>query len=279
MNDFISENKLNLTYAITSAEDVKQICKPLLSKDIKHFTYLRLFKDGTHQLLCTHPDWVRSCYLYHYTHTAFHQDPRHYQTGYELWTNLKDQTMITIAKEQFNIAHGIALIKRIGDDCELFHFATSRDKPDIVNFYINNLYFLENFVLYFREHARHLIKKSMADRKILPQWGVSNAERINFNASFISENLIQNPSPIKRYYINSHNDEYVTPTELKCVNLLANGLSIKRIAKTLTVSPRTVESHFNVLRKRLNCDSRSQLLAVIIKNLPFFDDLTNSQKK
>jgi DNA-binding CsgD family transcriptional regulator len=257
MSRVISEKKLNVTYAITAGEDLKSICKPLLAVNIKHFCYLRLFKNGAHQLLCTDPEWVRSCYLYHYAHTAFHQDPSNYQTGYELWTNPKDQTIITVAREQFNIAHGIALVKRIGEDCELFHFATSRDNFNIVNFYINNLDFLENFALYFKSRAQPLIKKSMSDQLILPQWGASNSERINSTTSI--------PNSIWNTFVEEANGKTpFTKRELQCIQFTLRGQSAKQVGFNLGISQRTVEEYLQNVKNKLGVHSKSQLIAKLL---------------
>lgn len=244
MAAIISEEKLNITHMISTGMDVKTICKSLQPVNINHFCYLRLFNDGTHQILCSHPEWARHCYLYYYDHTVFHQDPRKYQSGYELWSNPKDQTIITIAREQFDIAHGIVLIKRIGDECELFHFATNRNNINIINFYINNLDYLDSFILYFKEHAKHLIKQSMADRAILPQWGVSDAERIYHNTILIPD------------FINLN----FTKRELECIKFTMRGQPAKQVAFNLNISQRTVEEYLQNIKNKLGVYSKPQLL-------------------
>jgi len=53
--------------------------------------------------------------------------------------------------------------------------------------------------------------------------------------------------------------------EHECLLFLLWGLSTKDIARRLSLSPRTIESHIERLKCKMNCDSRRTLIAKAIR--------------
>lgn len=54
--------------------------------------------------------------------------------------------------------------------------------------------------------------------------------------------------------------EQCTKREIDCANLLMKGMKIKEIALALNLSPRTVETHINNLKIKLNCRDKSGII-------------------
>lgn len=52
----------------------------------------------------------------------------------------------------------------------------------------------------------------------------------------------------------------LTKVQTACLKAFAKGGSIKKIAKELGLSPRTVEHYLNILKIKLNCHSKNELL-------------------
>lgn len=48
--------------------------------------------------------------------------------------------------------------------------------------------------------------------------------------------------------------------QLKCLYYLARGMTMKEIAQTLGLSPKTVEHYLSTIKTKLNCESRSELV-------------------
>lgn len=57
--------------------------------------------------------------------------------------------------------------------------------------------------------------------------------------------------------------------QYECVILAAKGLSAKEIARLLDISPRTVETHLDILREKLNARNRMQLCCMVKSILSF----------
>lgn len=62
-------------------------------------------------------------------------------------------------------------------------------------------------------------------------------------------------------FISEIKDEYnLTRRQKSCLLYLVKGMSYKQIAKTLQLSPKTVEHYLTAIRKKMSCSSRSELI-------------------
>lgn len=77
---------------------------------------------------------------------------------------------------------------------------------------------------------------------------------MNINSMKVSSKLIWNGSIVSR-------------REFECANRLVDGLSAKEIAKTMNISPRTVEKYIESLKHKLNCRNQKKLILIILKHL------------
>lgn len=65
--------------------------------------------------------------------------------------------------------------------------------------------------------------------------------------------------------VNAH--ETLTPSEYNVYKLLVNGYAYKDIASTLVIAPCTVTTHVISIYQKFNVNSRSELMAMKIKEL------------
>ena len=71
---------------------------------------------------------------------------------------------------------------------------------------------------------------------------------------------------IKRYYFTYENRcMYLTHREAGCVFYIMNGYTIKKTAKALELSPRTVEFYLKRIKEKLCCNTRIQLICLLTK--------------
>ena len=54
-------------------------------------------------------------------------------------------------------------------------------------------------------------------------------------------------------YLNRNKEFTLSRREIECIQLLFEGHSAKHISRILRISHRTVEGHFNKIRKKLGC--------------------------
>lgn len=83
--------------------------------------------------------------------------------------------------------------------------------------------------------------------------------------NIIPESLLQcDPFSIApTYHLMSHNenDLQFPKRQFDCLFHLVQGMTVKEIGKFLNISPRTVEDHLTIIKKRLDCSSRSSLIS------------------
>tara|TARA_B100000424_G_C22593010_1_gene332155 strand:- start:37 stop:447 length:411 start_codon:yes stop_codon:yes gene_type:complete len=73
--------------------------------------------------------------------------------------------------------------------------------------------------------------------------------------------LSYQPIPPKQYPLTDPpSDQYLTQREAECAYYLCQGLTMKRIAHCLALSPRTVEFYIKRMREKLNVVNKSHLI-------------------
>lgn len=288
MNDcIISDSKTNLKpehIALTSANDVAEICKPLFAiSDVNYFDFFREYCDGSRIWLSTNSMWTQ--YLYqnsYFAVTNFSLDPKNLYIsdskiyGAFLWDSLQTSLINPLeaklfadklrdAKENFDIANGIALIEKHPEHTDYFSFGASARDTSVINFYINNLQCLENFIPHFLEQAEKLLQQSSLQKIV----------QANQKQILSYQELYTSLQP-KSYYANQFDttntanklsleeNEYLTQREKMCIYYTIRGKSARETAQILSVSPRTVEFHLSNAKAKLKCKNKSELIGLFI---------------
>lgn len=71
----------------------------------------------------------------------------------------------------------------------------------------------------------------------------------------------------KKYILNyPFNDVTLTHKQFVFLRYLLQGFTNKEIAKIISISPRTVEKHFELIKQKLNCDSRKTLFHKLLNS-------------
>lgn len=58
----------------------------------------------------------------------------------------------------------------------------------------------------------------------------------------------------------------ITDREVEVLDELVNGLKYREIASKLNLSPTTISAHINNLFKKFQCNTRSEIVELLIKN-------------
>lgn len=159
---------------------------------------------------------------------------------------------------------------------EIWTFATSRESPDIKNFYLNNIALLKEFIFYFKEKTFPLIK--YLQKKDMP-FSESYADFFKQKDTSFFQNLQENQIfkdsiKVKKYYLfNDKPESYLSNREVQCLHYLAQGKTSKEIGAILSLSSRTVESYLEHLKNKLNCAHKSQLISTFLQSsIKFIDE-------
>ena len=246
---------LNNHISLTSSNEINEICSPLRNIGVTYFNYLKIYQDGSRDLLTNDAPWIE-----HFYKNALYQSPatidieRLLPKGYFLWSELEtNDSTYSQGRESFNIDNGISFVIKRNDAALLYIFASTRDNYKINNFYIRNVDLFKRFILYFNCKASKLIEKASKNRIYLPEKQIilpNRLKKIKISTSKRKE-FYQKTYIDKFYLLNQSDNVYLTRKQAECAAYLAAGATAKQCAKALGISFRTVESYINNIKEKI----------------------------
>ncbi len=243
------------TFSVGAAGDISDITKDFLKRSgLNAFSFSRVFKNGMRAEL-----WTDGSAL---AHTFFKKryivgayTPIHYGDNekYAFLENkinlfpkgVKERYGAQIAdqRELFNYSSPFKIIKKQLEYCDYFIFYGPKENKALLTFYLNNLDILEKFTLLFELDAKVLIDTAVANPIVE---AATSTPRV---ATHVSGSKVQGPGGTG-----------VTRRQIEIAKRIASGSTSREIGEALYISQRTVESHVENMRSRLNCGSRAELL-------------------
>jgi len=256
-------NKLAFLYQHKLSPQIKKICEPIFKNyGIYSFAYNKIFKNSSCLFLTSGFDKCIKKYLELIANRSFQALANHAyirEKGYFLWSKeaISQDVFLSLSYE-FNIWHGLTIYKKGLDSTEFFSFAFHKNASEKTNFYINNLFILEEFCAYFKEVAKDIVACSDQSKLAMIQNGVSptlflpekyitpSTDDIFLN--FLRKNMLSKKTKVK-----------FSNREFQCITHIAHGKTIKDIARILNISPRTVESYIENVKNKTGLNFKSQL--------------------
>ncbi len=212
------------------------IIKPM---GLNYALHIRLFNNGQAYLLGNNPNYVE-----HFIKAKYFLPEPGTFTKYEmhLWSGVTSlqtyDSQVANMRNLFNIDHQISFFEPHKDYIDIYDLGTTSQRPEIINFYINNRNFLENI---FHEYK----KLFASDLKVL------DANPFEFKLR---------PKNFEKHTDSNIIPPSITKRELDCLFLLAQGLTSKKIALKLEISARTAEKHLENIKIKFNANNRIELL-------------------
>lgn len=254
----IKKHALFKHYDVTS-----QLSKPLKDVGIEGFIYIQHFADGSFVDLSNQLKWSEY-FLENYLNEKYNPadivDHMFLHEGISLWAANPNNVIWQEGAQHFDFGNGISIAKSSGQEKALACFYSSYNNHKINEFYVNNINLLKSYIEYFEEQVHSIIQAS--DRLVTPQRYLGDsASRDSSKFEAESRVLFRNGKIIKV----KTQELNLTNREIECIRLCAKGFSAKMIARQLNVSPRTVESHINSAKEKLNCRNVSELVCIVAR--------------
>ena len=231
-----------MSHFLQTASDIKAISQDKLGRyGVNYFEYLRVYNDGQGIVLASNPELMQYVFDHEIPIAAplqeqYIQNNFHYFIlsigGYE--------KVVHDVKSHFHLAHFLNVVERHPGYIDLYCFGADANNPGIMNFYLNKMEILDNFKQEFKEKAQPLIKQALRTK-------------IQFSASMMPE--------FKGLEEDASFKNRLTQRQEECLKHLVQGMSLKQIAKHLSLSPRTVEHYLESVKMKLDCNSRVELFA------------------
>ena len=260
---------------ISSCADVQHICAPFFeTTQLTYFNFVRIYNDHSRICLSNNQEWMKFVFLNRDDYKLIFE--RQMQEAYstcliwDLTPSILEDDLMQVAKNQFNITHGITLIERYDEYVEFCYFATTKNNPSINHFYVNNQDILHNFILYFKDKARKLITNMEKERFMLKghplYWLTSDKNHelpdTDKNLIKLRNNTLDNLK-INRYYLSGKFSHiYFSGREAQCLAFLLDGKSMKEIANHIKISVRTVEGYVEDAKRKMGCNYKSELMEI-----------------
>ena len=255
-------NSQVLKYYNSITPDIQQICHSFLKKTgLTCFIYLRIFEDGSRIYLSSHGKWTN-----HYIKSGFYKNHEHtlsYITNknraFALWDGFKSDQVFDDAY-QHNIWNGFTIYSHEGGKHEACLFGTRPENHQIVNFYLNNIDLLQQFIQFFKIKAHAFTTPSNKNRLIVPDY---------LSSEPYVETLLQRCSEPEQYqHITSHLKtrlpaelSALSPRETDCLTWSAYGKTSEEIASILGISHHTVNEYLKASFKKLNANNKAMAVA------------------
>lgn len=197
-------------------------------------------------------------------------------TRYEIYTSMIKED-VNIHKSLFDVAkkHSyysfVNVIKNHNSHKEVFTFASKNNSMEIINYVINNRGFIIDLTDKIHKRLYSLYRKENCI--LLPK---NLADKIrNFEDEHRGTNVVFGRTPIEGRINTSDEFDFsslpfnisyypFTAVEKDIIYLLFHGFNTNKSAEILDVSPRTIERHFEKIRKKLGCKNKLEILHSII---------------
>lgn len=249
---------------LAMAKDIDDICKPLRQFGIHLCSYRKTFKDGSRINLSNNANWLEDYFrLGLYKSSLFEADVECYSSGFSVWPQESNLPVFVHGRTYYKSDNGITLILKDKDYCEYFIFGASPHNKYMMDFYINNLELIRNFIEYFHEQSHDLMKEA-TNNLITLHPTVKNPSQIQQVDKRIDSLTIKQLFP-KKIHTNTNKPivslvEF-SPRERSCINYLLKGKTAKEIARHLSLSYRTIEYYLANIRDKTGCRNKYELIA------------------
>lgn len=255
---------------LTSSDAVKTICAPLSSSlNTNYFSYVRRFVDGSEFCLTTDAQWT-SLFLKEKLYNLVGSNTGNVgciESGSQIkilpWAMI-DSKISSIQKSFSNISIGITIANIKPKYTDFYYFGTYSHEKWMSEFYLSNTDLLLRFCNYFHEQASDLLKLSEKNENLiyLPN---TFSQKTKSNNILIDEFL--KDTQVKKHTVNTPGGLVpITKKEMQCMQLLCQGSNAREIAEHLFLSQRTVETHINNIKNKVNITSKSDLIKLFVKH-------------
>lgn len=246
-----------------------KICQPLQANfDFNLITYRRFYNDGKMLYLFNHQEWMKFVLEKEFWVTTKFQEKikliNKNISIHSVWDEkYLEKDKIYKALFEYNIWNGVSIYKKFEHYIETFAFASTKDNTSILNFYVENMEIIEHFILYFREQINSIARK--VDPRILIPFEISPL--ISEEATYSRVGSFFENTPLNHITLNINGfDCVLSRREIECLIPTIRGKTSKEIARTLALSPRSVEKYIDNIKVKFHCDSRGQMMEKIFQS-------------
>ncbi len=223
--------------------------KPLEAFGITGFFFIRMYPNGEFINLTSGTSWADFFFRKFYDGAYKPEDLQihtYVNHGVALSEFNPQNQSWQDGKDYFNAGNIIIISKKFDHYYENYYFHSNKDNHAINHFYLSNLDLFYKFVAYFKLQAMPLIKTAEENKFITPD------KYLLYRKNIFEED--------KKILVFPHE---LSSKEIACISYLIQGKSAEEISIILSRSRRTIETHIESAKKKLNCQKISQLAYLV----------------
>jgi DNA-binding CsgD family transcriptional regulator len=244
--------------------NIQLLCTSLFSqvKSISYFAYLRRYDDGRNFTICNHPEYTKHYYAEGLYITVNELEELRQIHGFSkklrgffsketaitnsLYTKNRHMQNLKLGAK-FNIGNRFYMVNREKDHFEVIGIGTSQTEgiQSFMKLCAENLHIFNAFIDYFKDEGRGIInafKKEM----------ISSPYKLEYK---------QENKKTQYYNFRTGNEFSLSAREYECLESVILGRSMRNIANSLNLSPRTVETHIKNIKRKAGFDTKDQLVS------------------
>jgi len=282
--------KLNYSayeYYMANLPNFLQICHPLFDLGVKCFCYVKIFEDGSYLSFSNNKEFTKEYFFNVKSQgNTFTSDIESTSQEQELNViypsniSLYDKNKDSLAHLAFahDIWHHYGIYKNKLNFVELYSFSMNVKDEYAPQFYLQNLYLLKHFCRFFNERSADLINAD--DRKkrayFQQQFNLTNISDEDKWAQKAEQFLLR--TQLQRLTVQGTDKEVLlSKRETECLHYLALGKSVKEIARSLSLSPRTIEFYLKNIKNKTGHVNKTQVISAYLKLQPAINCLQTNK--
>lgn len=254
----------------TNENRMRAVCAPLGRLGIRGFIFMRHFDDGSLIDLATDLFWSEHFFSHVF---SLSYDPYHLLDhmligeGLSLWLLNPDNVIWQEGAAHFGYGNGISIKKKGKNYVDTYCFYAGRSDQYMNTFFVNHLNLLKKFIDYFQSEMKEIIEQGRSKRVRLPDYYIHTE---------VSNETSKAPSQtdFERFLRGVGADcllqiykglNQLSKRERQCIELFADGLTMREAADRIHLSPRTIESHIINARNKLGAKNVTELVSIYLQ--------------
>lgn len=263
---------ISKTFQEDACVALHELCKPLEEIDVNSFFYSKFIEGNRVNLISNNGLWLDHLQKNLSNYKSVFEKSFHFKPGFSIdYLDYFPKTAMHNDMAEFGMNNAIYLTNVSSDRqfSEVFLFTSEvKESNKYLASHIDNF---NEFCFLFKDKARTLIQKTqVTDQELqrcnanqLPPYGESNSPILN-----------------QRYYLGApYDDCYLTNKEVIYLKKYLHGLSAKEIGNLFNLSARTIESRLAIIKEKLHCKNKPQLLECVIHSQLFYPIFVKERSK
>lgn len=227
---------------------------------INQFYYCKTFFGGYYTTINTNTNYHERILNHHLemlSSLPAIRDPKVIKPGVFIESDTEDQSLVNffeLTRVQFNINFTLAFRQQQHDGATSIGFGTPFEPIKVINLLLSELPLVYRFIEFFLKENKKLIHLAHESQiAITPLIGPRF-----FETSSVPSSAAKKEELLKLLGIDTFGK--ITNREKDILRLLCFGYPVSYIGKELHLSPRTIENTIAILKSKLNCSSKVELI-------------------